>query len=90
MRVVKLFIKYQSGARVEERQALNLQRGYGILEDVNALPGNPRQVLIASTSTLSEFGLKPGELKENLLVDTPVENFSSGTVLQVGSLAHED
>lgn len=85
--MVKLFIKHQTGARVQESQALNLQRRYGILDDVNALPGNPRQVLIASTSTLTEFGLKSGELKENLLVDTQVEQFSSGTVLQVGSVA---
>ncbi|WP_413265158.1 MOSC domain-containing protein [Floridanema flaviceps] len=87
MKVVKLFIKDKPGARVQEVQTLNLQRGYEISGDVNALPGNPRQVLIASTSTLTEFGLKPGELKENLLVDTPIEQLSSGTVLQVGSLA---
>lgn len=84
MQVTKLFIKQQHGIPAKECLALNLQRGCGILGDINAVPGNPRQVLIASNSTLVEFGLKPGDLGENILIDAEIEHFSSGMVLQVG------
>ncbi|HAZ42972.1 MAG TPA: hypothetical protein DDW76_02110 [Cyanobacteria bacterium UBA11369] len=84
MKVTKLFIKQEHGIPAKECLALTLQRGRGILGDINALPGSPRQVLIASTSTLVEFGLKPGELGENILIDAEIEHFSSGMVLQVG------
>lgn len=48
---------------------------------------NWRQILILPRSTLNEFGLHPGQLKENLIVN---ENFDihsllSGSVVKVGS-----
>lgn len=87
MKVVKLFVKPQHGSMGQECQILNVRRGYGILGDINALPGNPRQVLIISASNLTKFNLSAGDLRENILIDASVENFSSGMILQVGSSA---
>lgn len=84
MRVIKLFVKDRHGSPVEQCDTLSLQRGHGIEGDINAQAGSPRQVLIASETTLARFGLSPGELGENFLVDAPIEHFSSGQVLRVG------
>lgn len=77
-------MKEKNGTRVKECQAIALQRGVGIAADVHAIAGSPRQVLLASTSTLADFDLKPGDLGENILVDGEIEQFSSGQVLRVG------
>ena len=77
MRVIKLFVKDRHGSLVRECEALSLWRGHGIKGDINALVGSPRQVLLVSKTTLSSFGLSPGDLGENLLVDSIVEHFSS-------------
>ncbi|MCS0351525.1 hypothetical protein ND920_07785 [Vibrio ordalii] len=47
-----------------------------------------RQVLILPTSTLNEFNLKAGQLKENLLINDEginIHSLPSGTVIQIGS-----
>lgn len=84
MKVTKLFVKQKHGVPVRECEALTLHRGYGIDGDINAQPGSPRQVLIASASTLSDFDLKPGDLGENLLIEPKIEHLFSGQVLRVG------
>ncbi|MBD2182916.1 MGMT family protein [Planktothrix sp. FACHB-1355] len=72
---------------VKECKIISLRREYGIEGDINAQAGSPRQVLIASTPTLADFNLNPGDLGENIVIDTQVESFSSGQVLQVGKSA---
>ena len=84
MKVTKLFVKDRHGVPVRKCEALRLRRGYGIDGDINAQAGSPRMVLIASTPTLSAFDLKAGDLGENLLIDTEIEDLSSGQVLRVG------
>ncbi|EGQ8057396.1 MOSC domain-containing protein [Vibrio alginolyticus] len=47
-----------------------------------------RQVLILPSSTLKEFNLKAGQLKENIVINDEeinIHSLPSGTVLQVGS-----
>lgn len=87
MRVTKLFFKQKHGMPVKECKRLILHRGYGIEGDINRQAGSPRQVLIASTMTLANFGLYPGDLGENILIDSQFETFSSGQVLCVGKEA---
>ncbi|MFB2920597.1 MOSC domain-containing protein [Aerosakkonema funiforme] len=87
MKVTKLFVKQQHGMHVEECKIITLRRGYGIEGDINAQAGSPRQVLMASTPTLADFNLNSGDLGENILIDTQVENFSSGQVLRIGKSA---
>ncbi|MBD1913054.1 MULTISPECIES: MOSC domain-containing protein [unclassified Leptolyngbya] len=85
--VTHLFRKSAPGALVEPCDSLTLQRGYGIAGDASARVGNPRQVLLAGQPTLHQFGLQPGDLQENILVDAAVESFESGTVLAIGKTA---
>ncbi|MEO1211099.1 MAG: MGMT family protein [Cyanobacteria bacterium J06638_20] len=82
-----LFFKPAQGALVEPTDQLMLKRGYGIVGDANAQVGSPRQVLFAGTPSLQAFGLQPGDLQENLLLDVAVESLESGTVLQLGETA---
>jgi MOSC domain-containing protein YiiM len=58
----------------------------GIAGDRHAGAGKRRQVLLVESETLDEFGLAPGEIKEN--VTTLGFNLMSqpdGTLLQIGS-----
>ncbi len=87
MKITKLFVKEKQGMRVKECQAIALQRGFGIAADVHAIAGSPRQILLASTSSLAAFDLNPGDLGENILLDGEIEQFGSGQVLQVGEKA---
>ncbi|MEO1146787.1 MAG: MGMT family protein [Cyanobacteria bacterium J06638_22] len=82
-----LFYKPAQGVLVEPTDQLMLKRGYGIVGDANAQVGSPRQVLFAGTPSLQAFGLQPGDLQENLLLDVTVESLESGTVLQLGETA---
>lgn len=51
----------------------------------NVLTGPLRHVLILPKNTSDEFNLKPGDLKENLIIDYPqLHHLPSGTVLQIG------
>uniref|UniRef100_A0A832H3T0 MOSC domain-containing protein n=1 Tax=Oscillatoriales cyanobacterium SpSt-402 TaxID=2282168 RepID=A0A832H3T0_9CYAN len=84
MKISRLFIKPQSGMPVEAQQALMLAKGYGIRGDASAQGGSPRQILITDRVTLGQFGLQPGDLRENILLDTGFEGLQSGQVLQIG------
>ncbi|WP_421655902.1 MOSC domain-containing protein [Leptothermofonsia sp. ETS-13] len=84
MKVIKLFTK-QSNRQIVECHSLNLLRGYGIEGDSNACAGSPRQLLLVDQPTLKQFDLQPGDLSENILVDTSLQSLESGTVLRVGN-----
>ncbi|GAB4468399.1 MAG: hypothetical protein OHK0037_25940 [Elainellaceae cyanobacterium] len=64
-----------------------LRRGVGIEGDAHARVGSPRQVLVASAPVLKAFGLQPGDLRENVLLDGVAEELASGQVLQLGDTA---
>lgn len=85
--VQQLFFKPAHGIPVEPVEQLVLQRGYGIVDDASAQAGSPRQVLFAGTPALQAFGLQPGNLQENVLLDMAIEELASGTVLQLGETA---
>jgi len=84
MYVEQLFIKTQFGVPLEPRSSLILSRGFGIEGDRNAQVGSPRQVLLVSRPVLDAFALSSGDLRENILLDGAVEQFTSGQVLQIG------
>ena len=58
----------------------------------NGIEGNVycqplRQVLIVPTQSLTQFSLKPGDLRENIVIDgIDLHNLESGTVIQIGSV----
>ncbi len=85
--VIGLFVKRAHGLAADPCDRLFLQRGQGIVDDVNALVGSPRQVLLSSAPALSELDLPPGSLGENIVCDRWVEALPSGTLLQIGASA---
>lgn len=66
---------------------LELIAGRGIAGDVNVDPRSPRQILLASSPFLHERKLKPGDIRENIVLDEIVESFSSGQLLRLGRSA---
>ncbi len=87
LRIVGLFQKPIRGALVEPVPQLQLRRGRGIEGDANAVIGSPRQVLFASLPALTDFGLAPGAMQENLLLSDWIEALPSGAVVQLGAQA---
>jgi len=85
--VTHLFYKPAPGAGVEPCDRLILKRGWGIVGDASAQVGSPRQVLLAGMPALQSYGLNPGDLQENVLLDGMVESFPSGTLLAIGATA---
>jgi len=84
MEVLKLFIKPDTGLPIAACDRLQFKQGYGILGDRSAQVGSPRQVLILGQDTLHQFDLQPGDLRENILLNTELDGFKSGEVLQIG------
>lgn len=64
-----------------------LMAGAGIDGDRHRDPASPRQLLLASSATYADLNLAPHALRENLLLDTPIDALPSGTVLQIGDHA---
>lgn len=86
--VKALFRKVVFQQPMQPVRSLDVLPEMGIAGDVNAIPYSPRQVLITSAAVLQEFGLSPGALRENIVVDgLDVDGLCSGTVLQFGNSA---
>jgi MOSC domain-containing protein YiiM len=80
--VTNLYIKRKHGAALEDVTTFAF--------DKNGIGGGVacarfRQVLIASRPILAECGLKPGDLRENVLLeDDRLYDLPSGTVIKIG------
>jgi alkylated DNA nucleotide flippase Atl1 len=84
--VLHLFTKLKQGDVMVERTTLNLKVGHGIEGDINANPISPRQVLIVRYEDILEFSIKPGELRENLVVaGIQLEKFVPGSLINFES-----
>ncbi|WP_242054122.1 MGMT family protein [Nostoc sp. FACHB-888] len=69
-----------------ELKTLNLKVGHGIEGDINADPISPRQLLIVRYEDILDLSIKPGELRENILVaGIEFENFIPGSLLNFES-----
>ena len=80
--ITHLFTKAKPGSAMVELKTLNLKVGHGIEGDINADPISPRQVLIVKYEDILDLSIKPGELRENIVV-TGIEfnNFIPGSLL---------
>jgi len=59
--------------------------GAGLLGCRHSRPGNERAVLLVESETLHEFGLEPGEIKENITTQgIDLKVLKPGAQLQVG------
>jgi MOSC domain-containing protein YiiM len=80
--VTNLYIKRKHGAALEEVGKFGFNQ-HGIAGGVTCAPF--RQVLIASRPALFDCGLKPGDLRENILIDCPrLYETPSGSVVKIG------
>lgn len=79
-----LFVKNAHGNSMRSVMAFGVGSN-GIEGNVYCRP--LRQVLIVPTKSLTEFSLKPGDLRENIVVDgIDLHKLESGTVIQIGSV----
>lgn len=82
MSVTGLFLKRKHGAALEAVGSIACS-GAGIAGSVRCAPF--RQALIASKSVMADCGLKPGDLRENIIVDFDcLYDLPSGTVIKIG------
>ena len=82
LQVTELFIKRRHDALVQPVAAIACSTR-GIIGSVPVAPF--RQALIASRSVTAQLGLKPGDLRENIVVDCDdVYDLPSGTVVKIG------
>jgi len=83
MIVVKtLMLKTAKGMPLKEVPEINVSPD-GVADTLSCLP--QRQVLLLPTSTLLEFGLQPGDLRENILIEGhDLHSLESGTVISIG------
>ncbi|MBW4423750.1 MAG: MGMT family protein [Nostoc desertorum CM1-VF14] len=80
--IMHLFTKVKPGSAMVELKTLNLKVGHGIEGDINADPISPRQVLIVRYEDILDLSIKPGELRENIVVaGIEFENFIPGSLL---------
>jgi MOSC domain-containing protein YiiM len=66
--------------------------GHGLEGDVHGKkrPGDHRQVLILDLVSLRHFGLRPGDLREQITVDFPMlERLPAGTRVRIGAATFE-
>jgi len=83
MQAVQLFLKPWHGGAMSSVGTVDYDKS-GVRGSVNC--AQFRQVLIASQSVTAECGLKPGDLRENVVVDCDgLYDLPSGTVVQIGA-----
>lgn len=84
MKLASLSLRPPGSAAPQAVERLTLVADAGIDGDRHRDPASPRQLLLASSATYADFDLTPHALRENLLLDTPIDALPSGTVLQIG------
>jgi MOSC domain-containing protein YiiM len=82
--VESLFLKPASGQPMQPVDHFQMVAGKGIDGDA-AFGRNRRQVLIVDRTVLDQFGLKPGDLRENVTVSgLDLSNLQAGSLLSLG------
>ena len=84
-KVTHIFLKTAHGAPMEPVKSTNAITGEGLQNDVSR-GRKRRQVLVVDTHTINEFGLSPGTLRENIILDgQSLSGAQRGTVIKVGN-----
>ncbi|MEO1005178.1 MAG: MGMT family protein [Cyanobacteria bacterium J06638_38] len=90
--VKNLFRKQEHKASMLVTERLRLLSGFGIDGDLNSDDMSPRQVLLTSTQDLNQLSILPGEMRENIVLDTSSDQgfrpgakltFTSGAVIRL-------
>jgi MOSC domain-containing protein YiiM len=86
MKVNSLFLKVVKGQPMLQHDKISLQKGLGIDGDINAHCLSPRQVLLTRLEEAEGFGIKQGDLRENIVVSGLSElDFAPGSELVFSS-----
>lgn len=86
--VDSVWIAVKSGKPMEPRTGVRAIEDTGLEGCRHARPGRKRQLVICDRETLSEFGLEPGQIKENITVSgCDVNRLSAGQQLKLGDEA---
>ena len=88
-RIINLFLKEKHQTPLREVGEATADTGKGLVGDVN-YGRSKRQVLFVEKETLDEFGLFPGQVKENVTVTgIALAGLPAGTRLQAGDVLFE-
>jgi MOSC domain-containing protein YiiM len=88
--VAHLFLATGSRRPMREMPSVIAITGRGLQGCRHARSGSRRQVLLMDSETLHEFGLLPGQIKENITTDgLPVNDLPKGGRLEVGQTVLE-
>ena len=87
--VESIFIKTERGRAVLAVERAVAVAGKGLTGDLS-FGKRSRQVLLTSTEELSEFGLSPGDIRENLAISgLDFGSLTVGSMLEVGEVVLE-
>ncbi|HET6946835.1 MAG TPA: MOSC domain-containing protein [bacterium] len=90
--VLSLQILTHHGERPRAVHDVRALPGHGLEGDIHgkSRSGSGRQVLIVDRTTLDAFGLRPGDLREQITVAfAALESLPAGTLLQAGEVTLE-
>ena len=83
--ITHIFLKTSHGAPMEAVKSATAITGEGLQNDVSR-GRKLRQILIIDTLTIQEFGLSPGALRENIILEgQSLSSAEAGTVIQIGA-----
>ena len=85
--VVALFRPGIPGERMQPLADVGVIADFGFEGDRKARPGSKRQVLLMDQETSEAFGLRPGDVDENIVTrGLPVNELPRGQHLQIGDV----
>ena len=85
-RVVALFVSTANRAPLRPRQSVQALENHGVEGDRHSKPGSKRALLLMAQEMLDQFGLKPGDVREQVTVrGLDLHGLPDGTRLRVGA-----
>jgi MOSC domain-containing protein YiiM len=88
--VVALFVSTASRVPLHAKQSVQALENRGVEGDRHAKPGSKRAVLLMTQEILDQFGLKPGDVREQVTVrGLDLHGLPNGTKLSVGAAVLE-
>ncbi|MEE3254463.1 MAG: MOSC domain-containing protein, partial [Chloroflexota bacterium] len=84
-KITHIFLKTAHGAPMEPVGHATAITGEGLQKDVSS-GRTRRQVLIVDAQTIKEFGLSPGALRENIILEGQgLSGAQRGTIIKLGA-----
>ena len=88
--VVALFVSTASRVALDARHSVQALENRGVEGDRHAKPGSKRAVLLMEQEILDQFGLQPGDVREQVTVrGIDLHGLPKGTRLNVGGAVLE-